>query len=712
VAAAPRELVVIARSAETRAAGRRGRAAAAAPAGLESVGRLLEAEGAALTPLFGLSGERLRLAAAAAPAVGGVPAPDLSIYYRVEAPEERLDGLAERLRSEPAVAAAYVKPPAELPARLNDMAPAAVEAPPATADFTARQGYLDAAPGGIDARAAWARAGGGGAGVRIVDVEGEWRFSHEDLLQNQGGLIGGSAPGNRNWRNHGTAVVGELGGDRNGFGVTGICPDADVRAVSIFGPGSAGAIRLAADALGPGDILLIELHRAGPRFNYEPRLDQLGYIAVEWWPDDFDAIRYAVSRGVIVVEAAGNGAESLDDHLYSVRPADFPADWTNPFNRANRDSGAIVVGAGAPPPGTHGSNHGPDRSRLDFSNHGALVDAQGWGREVTTCGYGDLQGGRNEDLWYTDFFGGTSSASPIVVGALGCVQGALRAGNRPILTPAAARDLLRTTGSPQQDAPGRPASQRIGSRPNLQEMIARLLPPLTMSVPLHRYWNPVTTDHFYTTDFSELGSGRGNFRYEGIECYVLPKRRRGTVPLHRYWSRLYKDHFYTTDFSELGTGRDSYVYEKVQCHVYPSPQPGTVALHRYWKPTVKDHFYTTDFSELGNGRFGYRYQGVQCHVFAEQLGVPAAEGLEEATTEPEPGTLRAARMAGPIEPAEEAPLGLQMEGPLEGAEASLVVPETFAAAAEGGEEEEEGVSETFRIEKREGVREVVISIKF
>jgi hypothetical protein len=231
-------------------------------------------------------------------------------------------------------------------------------------------------------------------------------------------------------------------------------------------------------------------------------------------------------------------------------------------------------------------------------------------------------------------------------------------------------------------------------------------------VPLHRYWNPVTTDHFYTTDFSELGSGRGNFRYEGIECYVLPKRRRGTVPLHRYWSRLYKDHFYTTDFSELGTGRDSYVYEKVQCHVYPSPQPGTVALHRYWKPTVKDHFYTTDFSELGNGRFGYRYQGVQCHVFAEQLGVPAAEGLEEATTEPEPGTLRAARMAGPIEPAEEAPLGLQMEGPLEGAEASLVVPETFAAAAEGGEEEEEGVSETFRIEKREGVREVVISIKF
>ena len=34
--------------------------------------------------------------------------------------------------------------------------------------------------------------------------------------------------------------------------------------------------------------------------------------------------------------------------------------------------------------------HGPDRSRLDFSNFGKAVDVQGWGREVTTCGYGDL----------------------------------------------------------------------------------------------------------------------------------------------------------------------------------------------------------------------------------------------------------------------------------------------------------------------------------
>ena len=433
----------------------------------------LASEGVTLRPLFGVSEERLL--ARTAEMVADVP--DLSVYYRVEAPDERLDDLANRLQNMDGIEAAYIKPPTE-PAqmRLNDMLPLAEEAPPVTPDFTARQLYLDPAPGGIDARYAWTRNGGLGLNVGIIDIEGAWRFTQEDLLQNQGGVIGGTQSTDIAWRNHGTAVVGEFGADVNVFGVTGICPAANVRAISIFGgTGSAGAIRQAADALNAGDIILIELHRPGPRFNFQVRGDQMGYIAIEWWPDDFAAIQYATGNGVIVVEAAGNGAENLDDPVYSVRPNFFPPSWTNPFNRANRDSGAVIVGAGAPPPNTHGRNHGNDRSRLAFSNYGALIDAQGWGREVTTCGYGDLQGGADENLWYTDTFSGTSSASPIIVGALGCMQGVLRAHNGPPLTPATARNILRTTGSPQQDEPGRPATQRIGNRPDLRQAITQLV---------------------------------------------------------------------------------------------------------------------------------------------------------------------------------------------------------------------------------------------
>jgi hypothetical protein len=173
-----------------------------------------------------------------------------------------------------------------------------------------------------------------------------------------------------------------------------------------------------------------------------------------------------------VVEAAGNGSQNLDDPIYNTRPAGFPTSWKNPFNPANPISYAVVVGAGAPPLGTHGHNHhGPDRSRLGFSNYGARVDAQGYGREVTSTGYGDLQGGTNRNEWYTDQFSGTSSASPILVGTLGCMQGILRSQGGPLLTSQRAQTLLRSTGSPQQDAPGRPRTQRIGNLPNLRQLI-------------------------------------------------------------------------------------------------------------------------------------------------------------------------------------------------------------------------------------------------
>jgi subtilisin family serine protease len=454
-------------------------AAAALPVPLgggSKVARVLENRGATARPLFGVSPERVerhvsRLAPAAARA-GGF---ELPAFYHVRAPRERLHDLARELRATGEVEAAYVKPPAQL-AAINAMAPAPAPPPSLTPDFSDRQSYLNAAPVGIDARHAWTFAGGRGAGVRVIDLEWAWRLTHENLQDNLTGVLGGVQLDNLGFRNHGTAVIGVVGADRRGFGATGIASDAQMSLVA-FEDVTSRSIRFAADKLRSGDIMLLEIHRPGPRHDFESRPDQAGFIAVEWWPDDFAAIQYAVSRGVIVVEAAGNGAEDLDDVIYDEPDAGFPDDWTNPFNRSNRDSGAILVGAGAPPPGTHGRDlYGPDRSRLDFSNHGASVDAQGWGREVTTTGYGDLQGGGPdfEDVWYTDEFAGTSSASPIIVGTLACVQGILRARGQSPLTPAQARDLLRNTGSPQQDHPDRPATERVGNRPDLRAILERL----------------------------------------------------------------------------------------------------------------------------------------------------------------------------------------------------------------------------------------------
>jgi hypothetical protein len=496
---ADRELVIVA---EPDARLRVDEAGISSLAGAETsaLNDFIAEEKVTLEPLFGISEDHLENNASWVTAQTGLDVPDLTPYYRVRADDERLDALATGMEALPGVAGAYVKP-APVPASAVDVRRrrAEAEAPeleaPATGDFTPRQGYLLAAPEGINAIWAHSQAGGTGGGVQIVDIEGAWQLSHEDLLQNFGGVLAGTPTADLAWRNHGTAVVGEFGGDPNGSGIVGIAPAAGVRAASIFGGlGSAGAIRAAADKLNSGDIILIELHRPGPRHSFQSRDDQAGYIALEWWPDDFDAIRYAVSRGVIVIEAAGNGAENLDDALYDQPGPGFPATWRNPFDAANQSSQAVIAGAGAPPPGTHGRDHGPDRSRLAFSNFGSRVDAQGWGREVTTTGgrgysAGDLQGGSDETLWYTDTFSGTSSASPIVVGALASIQGIMAARGLARLTPAGAISILRATGSPQTDAPGRPATQRIGNRPDIRSAIAALAPAVVSQGLATQYWH-------------------------------------------------------------------------------------------------------------------------------------------------------------------------------------------------------------------------------
>ena len=537
-----RELIVLAKPDAGLRASPRG-VASATGTDTSSLTEVLDSMGVTMEPLFGLAEERIDHQAAAA--MDNLQAEDvqLSQFYCVSVSDEKMDDLADKLQANPLVEGAYVKPAAELAATteedalgelhedaeleisesVNDMMPLADEAPLTTPSFVSRQLYLNPAPVGVNAPHAWRYRGGGGTGVNIIDLEWGWRFTHEDLRQNQGGVVAGS---NSASDNHGTAVLGEISGDRNAYGITGICPEARVSAVSFTTIPTARAIRMAADRLRRGDVMLLEIHRAGPRHNFQGRADQRGYVAVEWWPDDYAAIRYAVSRGVIVVEAAGNGRENFDDRIYDVRPPGFPATWRNPFNPVNSSSFAVVVGAGAPPPGTHGRNHGPDRSRLGFSNYGRRVDCQGWGREVTATGYGDLQGGADRNQWYTDTFSGTSSASPIVVGALGCVQGILRARSATLLTSASAIRLLRTTGSPQTNAPGRPRTQRIGNRPNLQQMIARVIPRRVTTAALYRYWNPRIGDHFYTTNWSELGRGRHAYRVRRGGSRPLDRRRK------------------------------------------------------------------------------------------------------------------------------------------------------------------------------------------
>jgi Subtilase family len=468
------ELIMVAHlDAELRVHG--GRAVAGA-GDIGPFNRALEETSAAPRSLFGPNELRVQARQQESP----WSEPDLSVYYSVPLePGADHSAIAERLAQEDAVAGAYVKaaPVIDVPAVNGAPESAALTDVPLlamTPDFSARQNYLEAPPVGVNARSSWTQPGGDGTGVQVILVGGAWRLEHEDLHGDASGVIAGTPIDSLSFRNHGTAMLGVVRADRNAFGVTGVAPACTARQVATFGLGTAAAINAAANALTAGGVILCEWQRPGPGAT---GVGSAGFIAIEWWPDDFAAIQAATARGMIFVAPAGNGGVSLDDPRYAQPLPGFPATWANPFGRGTADSGSILVGAGSPPDQTHGRPQQVDRSRLDFSNYGTCVDAQGWGAEVTTLAYGDLQGGDDENLWYTDVFGGTSAAAAMVAGVIAALQGVNVGGGskRAPLTPAQVRQLLRSSGSPQQDG-NNPATQRIGSRPELLALIAQLPP--------------------------------------------------------------------------------------------------------------------------------------------------------------------------------------------------------------------------------------------
>jgi hypothetical protein len=329
-------------------------------------------------------------------------------------------------------------------------------------DLEQFQGYLAPAPDGLDVWHAWSIPGGHGENVKIADIEFDWNLNHNDLKQAISNAFMsqlGTDPSPEFNVDHGTAVLGELIAAPDGVGVTGIAYGARIGLINPITQGStplvADAISSALKHLDPGDVIVLELQSvSGPRLDLT---NGHGLVPIEFDSGVFDAIKTATQRGVTVVEAAANGFEDLDHPAYN-----------GAFDRRNRDSGAIVVGAGNPPEGLYGP--GPDRVRTEESNYGSRVDVQGWGRFVTTCGYGDLRHDQGKNNWYTTIFRGTSPATAMVAGAAAVLQSiAISQGLGP-LSPLELRQLLVITGSPQQGD----VSQNIGPRPNLKAAIEAL----------------------------------------------------------------------------------------------------------------------------------------------------------------------------------------------------------------------------------------------
>lgn len=371
---------------------------------------------------------------------------DLNLYFDLPVPPgtspQKLEQLIAFFNQQSAVEIAYATAPPQL---------AALKAPNVSSSpsHDGSQGYRLAAPGGIDAVYASTIAGGRGLDVNISDVEGGWRLTHEDMpiTKNLGGNMSDPA-----WTHHGTAVMGVMGGRNNGYGVTGIAHDAGFSVSGIGAASTADAILKAGTEAGKGGVLLVELQQVGPADSTACACNQsqCNSLPMEYWPAEYDAIKYVTAQGVTVVEAAGNGSVNLDEAVYN-----------NYFNRQTRDSGAILVAASV--------SHA--RTPACFTNYGSRIDAHGWGENVATLSYGDLSG-TTEDNFYTGSFSGTSSATPIVAGAVASIQGVNLVRKGVYLSPAAVRTLIKNTGTAQSGS----LTTNIGPMPNLRSAIDSIAP--------------------------------------------------------------------------------------------------------------------------------------------------------------------------------------------------------------------------------------------
>jgi hypothetical protein len=397
--------------------------------------------------------ERLDEIQARGEANTGKPVYNLNNIYRLRIPK-RLDvwAISRELEALPGIILARPVPkPAPLPA------------PPDYASCIGDtcQGYLRPAsstPTGIDADYAWTQIGGDGTGVTVCDLEYGWNYNHADLSKAVGSQINPNTiffPAGAD-TNHGTAVIGELSSDNNGWGTTGICYGATLKTCGTVYPDAVtwnvpGAMTYAINSLSAGDVILLEQQWPYTYLGTD-------YIPVEWWqnyspnPQSYNAvyaaIENAVANGINVVEAGGNGYTNTNSLT-----------WYG-------NSGAIIVGAG----GVYTGGTWPqgDLQKLDFSSFGRRYDLQGWGENVTTTGYGNLYSAEGFNYWYRRDFDGTSSASPVVAGAVACCVGYWKANissNPP--SPQYLRTVLINTGTPQVG----PQTGWIGPRPDLQGAI-------------------------------------------------------------------------------------------------------------------------------------------------------------------------------------------------------------------------------------------------
>jgi hypothetical protein len=402
--------------------------------------------------------------------------PNLLTYFVIDVPDGvDPQALAAALREWSHVELAYIDPldASPGPTGINPeyqhqtyLKPPAAAAPPAP-------------QGAIDAEFAWTQPGGTGVGQKIVDLERGARLDHPDLLPRASPppLYGLNPVVDRLHGAQVLCVVAGVDDDEGGVGIAyGVAEVAFASQVIASGSGPhtinrPAAVLAAIQHLTPGSggpvgrVLLLEVE-LGPTNDQIALTDFHGVVwnqmPMETAPADFEMIRLATALGIVVVEAAGNGDNNLDNFQEAsggkfVLSRDHPAEF--------RDSGAIMVGGSTSTyPYQKDVPHPVLPGVIVRTCFGSRVDCFAWAQGVRTADVNIF----GQDI-YTSTFGGSSAASAIVAGAALLVQGVAEQTLGHRLPPAQLRALLSDDTINTRSASH--GVDKIGVMPNLKRIL-------------------------------------------------------------------------------------------------------------------------------------------------------------------------------------------------------------------------------------------------
>ena len=328
-----------------------------------------------------------------------------------------------------------------------------------TPDYVPLQTYLEE-PGpryqGMNVRKAWAKQVTG-KGARVHFSDGGLFPQHEDLRGNRNLKIITLQPNGD--PGHGTKSVGILLATPNGFGMTGMCHASELylynnqaRDASLHSQTPKDLLR----HVEPGDIVAINRQSAHPDVlsTFLPSLHES-----DWW----DMAKALTERGAVVIFAAGNGSsKTIADKGTTAGYGVSLADW--PYFHDHGEADAIVIGACQ-------SWDGKPHQYSNFNYPHWMLNA--WGDSVATLGKGALQDKSADDRDYTANYGGTSSATPLVAGALSLIQSYAMEQHHLYLNTSQMHLLVMQAGYRDATLP-HSAVLPMGARPNVHAALVLL----------------------------------------------------------------------------------------------------------------------------------------------------------------------------------------------------------------------------------------------